>query len=42
VDVSSGVEVSRGIKSRDLITRFFHEVTCGDARLSGQDSVVPG
>jgi len=42
VDVSSGVEVSRGVKSRDLITRFFHEVTCGDARLSGQDSVVPG
>ena len=27
VDVSSGVEVSRGVKSRDLITRFFHEVT---------------
>jgi phosphoribosylanthranilate isomerase len=42
VDVSSGVEVSRGVKSRNLITRFFHEVKCGDARLSEQDSVVPG
>ncbi len=42
VDVSTGVEVSRGVKSSDLITRFFHEVQRGDARLSEQDSVVPG
>ena len=42
VDVSTGVEVSKGIKSKDLITRFFHEVKRGDARLSSQDSVVPG
>ena len=30
VDVSSGVEVSRGVKSTDLIDQFFHEVKRGD------------
>jgi phosphoribosylanthranilate isomerase len=30
VDVSSGVEVSRGVKSTDLIDQFFHEVERGD------------
>jgi phosphoribosylanthranilate isomerase len=30
VDVSSGVEVSKGIKSADLIDRFFDEVKRGD------------
>ena len=30
VDVSSGVEVSRGVKSTDLIDQFIHEVERGD------------
>ena len=30
VDVSTGVEVSRGVKSTDLIDQFFHEVERGD------------
>jgi phosphoribosylanthranilate isomerase len=30
VDVSTGVEVSRGVKSTDLIDDFFHEVKRGD------------
>ena len=41
VDVSTGVEASRGIKSSDLIDRFFEEVKRGDANRSGQDSVLP-
>ncbi|MCG6890754.1 MAG: phosphoribosylanthranilate isomerase [Gammaproteobacteria bacterium] len=41
VDVSSGVEASRGVKNSDLIEQFFHGVKCGDARKSEQDSVVP-
>ncbi len=31
VDVSSGVEASKGIKDRRLIKQFFDEVKCGDA-----------
>jgi len=30
VDVSSGVEKSKGIKDTNLIKRFFHEVKCAD------------
>jgi phosphoribosylanthranilate isomerase len=41
VDVSSGVEASRGVKSSDLIDQFFHEVKRGDAERSVQYSVVP-
>ena len=41
VDVSSGVEASRGIKSSDLIDQLFHEVKRGDAERSEQSSVVP-
>jgi phosphoribosylanthranilate isomerase len=41
VDVSSGVESSRGVKSSDLIDQFFHEVKRGDTKTSEQSSVVP-
>ena len=41
VDVSSGVESSRGVKSSDLVNQFFHQVKRGDAGKSGQNSVVP-
>jgi len=41
VDVSSGVESSRGIKSSDLIDQFFHEVKRGDAKKSEHNSAVP-
>ena len=34
VDVSSGVEVSRGVKSSELIDRFFDEVHQGDDKQS--------
>ena len=41
VDVSSGVEASRGVKNGDLIEQFFHEVKRGDAKRSEQNSIVP-
>jgi len=36
VDVSSGVEASRGVKSSELIDLFFDEVARGDAIRAGQ------
>ena len=41
VDVSSGVEISKGVKSSDLIEQFFQEVKRGDTNRSEQDSVLP-
>jgi phosphoribosylanthranilate isomerase len=41
VDVSTGVEASRGVKNSDLIDQFFDEVKRGDANRSEQDSNVP-
>jgi len=41
VDVSTGVEASRGVKNGELIDQFFHEVQRGDARRSEQNGVVP-
>ena len=40
VDVSSGVEVSRGVKSTDLIDQFFHEVERGDKCKVRNESTV--